>query len=209
MIRSHICAHGVVEIEPAELVVQVVVQAGRPRRPCWPWRRAGGPLLPRSAPTTAAIARRSGRATPRPCSAAARNRPRCSSIRRRPARARRRSARRGSAARPSSSGRSGSVSTSSSVSFSCISCSMRSCSAMIGNCRISIDWIIRGARTCFWTSRSSCPKESRMLTHVLERGGCGRRSVLGPQCSESQVQFRPATKCILSCHVPTRMQAAG
>ena len=32
---------------------------------------------------------------------------------------------------------------------------MRSCSAMIGNCRISIDWIIRGASTCFWTIRSS------------------------------------------------------
>ena len=33
--------------------------------------------------------------------------------------------------------------------LSSISCSMRSCRAMIGNCRISIDWIIRGASTCF------------------------------------------------------------
>ncbi len=45
--------------------------------------------------------------------------------------------------------------TRSSTGFSCISCSMRSCKAMIGNCRISIDWIIRGASTCFWTIRSS------------------------------------------------------
>ena len=56
----------------------------------------------------------------------------------------------------------GLVSTSSSASFSCISCSIRSCSAMIGNCRISIDWIMRGASTCFCTIRISWPKESRM-----------------------------------------------
>ncbi len=42
-----------------------------------------------------------------------------------------------------------STSTWSSTGLSSISCSMRSCNAISGSCRISIDWIIRGASTCF------------------------------------------------------------
>ena len=64
------------------------------------------------------------------------------------------------ALRPASSG---SSSCSSSTGFSSISCSIRSSSARIGNCRISIDWIIRGASTCFCTSRRSWPRDSRMV----------------------------------------------
>ena len=63
----------------------------------------------------------------------------------------------------SSSGSVSSLSSTSSIGFSFISCSMRSCKARIGNCRISIDWIIRGANfwVCIW--RASSPKERRII----------------------------------------------
>ena len=145
-----------VEVEPAQLVVQIILQRLRPGD-----HVGHGVVLalaflfdPRAA--TGASAPRSGRATPRPSSAAARSRPRCSWSRRSPARALPRVGASGfSASRPALRGRSGSSSCSSRTGFSSISCSIRSCSARIGNCRISIDWIIRGASTCFCTIRSS------------------------------------------------------
>ena len=70
----------------------------------------------------------------------------------------------GTPARPSigSAGRSGSSSCNSSTGLASISCSIRSSRARMGSCRISIDWIIRGASTCFCTNRRSCPRESRI-----------------------------------------------
>ena len=153
MIRSAIARSVRLEVEPAQLVVEIVLQR------LGPGDHVGhgvvlalarlfhlGPRRPASAP-------RSGRATPRPSSSAARSRPRCRASRRSPARALRRWGRRATRLAPASSaGRSGSSSWRSSIGFSCISCSIRSSRARIGNCRISIDWIIRGARICFCTS---------------------------------------------------------
>ena len=152
------------QIEPAQLVVQIVLQRLRPGDHVGHRVELALAGLFDLAARRTASAPRSGRATPRPSSSAARNRPRSCGSRRSPARALPRWGRRAACAPPARllGGSSGSSSSNSRTGFSSISCSIRSCKARIGNCRISIDWIIRGASTCFCTIRRSWPSESRM-----------------------------------------------
>ena len=147
---------GRLDLEPAQLIVEIVLQRLRPGDHVGHGVELplAGLFRPRRARDGSAP--RSGRATPRPSSSAARNRPRCwcvsSMTSSRSSSVGASGDLRTSGSRPSSAGRSGSSSCSSSTGFSSISCSIRSCRARMGNCRISIDWIIRGASTCFCTN---------------------------------------------------------